>query len=273
MTIAEALRAAAAQLTPISDTARLDAELLMAHCLGLGRSDMLLRHGGDQVPDGFAELIRRRAAHEPVAYIAGVQEFYGREFAVNPAVLIPRADSESVVEAALGVMPPDARVLDLGTGSGALLLTLLAERGDAQGIGIDNSAPALAVAQHNGAALGLECRAQFLCRSWHDTGWADDLGLFDLIISNPPYVERGAQLAPSVVEFEPHTALFAGPDGLDDYTALIPQLRPLLQPEGQTVLEIGAAQADAVSQIADVNGFTWALFHDLAHRPRGLLLR
>src|SRR6188768_2363973 len=128
MTVAEALREAAARLASTSDTARLDTELLMAHALGVSRSDMLLRHMGDPAPEGFAGLVERRAQHEPVAYILGRKEFFGREFRVAPGVLIPRMDSETTVAAALEACPAPASVLDCGVGSGALLLTVLAER-------------------------------------------------------------------------------------------------------------------------------------------------
>ncbi|MED5206862.1 MAG: peptide chain release factor N(5)-glutamine methyltransferase, partial [Pseudomonadota bacterium] len=146
MTVAEALRAAAERLAVTSDTARLDAELLMAHALGASRSDLLLRHMRDGVPDGFAGLVERRAAREPVAHILGEQEFYGLTFRVTPATLIPRGDSETIVSAALECASDAERVLDMGTGSGALLLAFLSECRSADGIGIDASADALAVA-------------------------------------------------------------------------------------------------------------------------------
>lgn len=272
-TIADALRAAAERLAASSDTARLDAEYLMAHALGVSRSDMLLGHQRDGVPVGFDALVERRLAHEPLAYITGVQEFFGRRFIVTPAVLIPRGDSEQVVEAALAPMPEAARVLDCGTGSGALLLTLLAERPQASGVGIDASLGALAVAAANAARLGAADRARIVHADWHQPGWADDLGLFDLVIANPPYVETDAPLAPSVREFEPAQALYAGKDGLDDYRVLIPQLSSLLLPGGVAVLEIGAAQAESVATIAARCGAESELKRDLAGRPRAMILR
>lgn len=273
MTVAEALREAAARLGAVSDTARLDAELLMAETLGISRSDLLLRQTGDAVPDGFEPLVQRRLAHEPVAQILGRKEFYGREFIVGRAVLTPRADSETIVEAALEAVPAPRRVLDLGTGSGALLLTLLAERPESQGIGIDASAAALAVAAVNAEALGVGGRAQMLHRDWNESGWRDGLGCFDLVLANPPYVEEGAQLAPSVIDYEPAAALFAGPEGLDDYRAIVPQLPALLAPDGVAVFEIGPTQADAVAGLAAEAGFTSELRRDLANRPRALILR
>lgn len=272
MTIGQALRDAAHSLESTSDTARLDAEVLMAHALGVTRSDVLLRHMQDAVPAAFAALVARRAGHEPVAYIIGNQEFYGREFAVGPAVLIPRADSETIVAAALEACPKPDRVLDCGVGSGALLLTVLAEAGG-EGIGIDRSAEALAVAQANAQTLGLTDRTSLLQRDWTRPGWSDGLGRFDLILANPPYVEQDAELTPSVRDFEPAGALFAGEDGLDDYSILVPQLADLLSPNGIAVVEIGFTQSDAVRQIAEAAGFSAELHRDLAGRPRALCLR
>lgn len=273
MTIAQALREAALVLAPTSDTARLDAEVLMAHALGVSRSDLLLRHMRDDAPASFAALLARRMACEPVAYICGRQEFYGRDFIVNHEVLIPRGDSETIVEAALaatGSQP--SRVLDCGAGTGALLLTVLAECPAAQGIGIDRSPGAVAVASQNAALLGLQDRARILHRDWHEAGWSDDLGKFDLILANPPYVEDDADLDASVRHFEPARALFAGAEGLDDYQVLIPQLPGLLAKNGIIVLEIGATQAEKVSQIAGKSGFRVKIQNDLASRPRALVL-
>ncbi|MXP48124.1 peptide chain release factor N(5)-glutamine methyltransferase [Altererythrobacter luteolus] len=272
-TVSAALREAASALEGASDTARLDAELLMAEALGMSRSEMLLTGRDRGVPPEFARLLDRRKQHEPVAYILGRQEFYGREFLVNPQVLIPRGDSETLVDAALRNSPPAARILDLGTGSGALLLTLLAELPKASGTGIDASLGAVSVAAANAARLGVADRAHILHADWNAEGWSENLDRFDLIIANPPYVETGAELAPSVRQFEPASALFAGADGLDDYRSLIPQLSNMLTPNGIILLEIGYAQADQVSQIAGLSGYSAELFRDLAHRPRALLLR
>ena len=273
MTVAVALREATARLTETSDTARLDAELLMAHALGVSRSDMLLRHMSDDAPAGFASLVNRRVHREPIAYILGDAEFYGRRLIVTPDVLIPRGDSECVVEAALAVAPDSGRALDMGTGSGALLITLLAERPSLVGVGIDASLSALSVAAANAARLGVVERTHMLRADWHEHGWSDDVGQFDLIIANPPYVETTAQLDPDVRNFEPASALFAGEEGLDDYRAIIPQLRQLLTEGGAAVLEIGASQAAQVTNIAEKNGFSAELRCDLAGRPRALILR
>lgn len=267
------MRAAAEHLSETSDTARLDAELLMAEALGVSRSELLLRHTGDVVPPSFAKLVRRRASHEPVAHILGHQDFYGRSFLVTPDVLIPRGDSETLIEAALGILHGGGRVLDCGTGSGALLLTLLAERSALEGVGTDISPRALEVAAANTSRLGVEGRARMLHLDWRAAGWSRGLGRFELVIANPPYVETGADLEPSVRDFEPATALFAGEDGLDDYRILIPQLPRLLAPGGAAILEIGSAQADSVSDLARACGFDVTLRRDLAHRPRALVLQ
>lgn len=279
MTVGEAIRAAAERFAPVSDTARIDAELLMAHTLGVSRSDLLLRHMRDPVPEGFNALVERRARHEPVAYITGWTEFYGRRFDVGPGVLIPRQDSEVLIDAALELVPDPRRVLDLGTGSGALLFTILLERPKAAGIGIDASLDAIEIALDNGIGFDAEHHLlddrdwQLFQRDWRKPGWADDLGTFDLVLCNPPYVEDDAALDRQVREWEPASALFAGPDGLDDYRILIPQLRALMNESALAVLEIGANQADAVNALATGEGFTTALRHDLAGRPRALILR
>lgn len=272
-TVAEALREAAARLAATSDTARLDAELLMAQALGVSRSDLLLRHMQDAVPESFAAMIERRGLHEPVAYILGRKEFFGREFLVAPGVLIPRMDSETTVAAALEAVPEPGRVLDCGVGSGALLLSVLAEKRGAEGVGIDRSTQALMIASANATQLGLANRARLERRDWSEPGWADTLGKFDLVLANPPYVEDDAPIEPDVRSWEPEGALFAGPEGLDDYRVLIPQLPGLLAEGGAAVLEIGAAQDRQVADIARACGFAPELHRDLAGRPRALVLR
>lgn len=270
MTVGEALREATARLG--TDWGRDEAEMLMAHALGVSRSAMLLGRMRDPAPGAFAAMLDRRLAHEPVAHILGQTEFYGRSFIVTPDVLIPRADSEATLLAALEAGPTPDRILDCGTGSGCLLLSLLAERTNALGVGIDRSEAALAVAARNADALGLRDRAELRAADWTQPGWADDLGTFDLVIANPPYVEDHAELDPSVRDHEPAGALFAGPEGLDDYRVLIPQLPVLLAPEGIAVVEIGWRQPEAVSAIAEEAGFSATLRHDLAGRPRALTL-
>jgi release factor glutamine methyltransferase len=272
MTVAEALREAARRLEAVSDTARLDAELLMAAALKTTRSEMLLRHTAEPGPGTFGALIERRLTHEPVAYILGRQEFYGREFLVTRDVLIPRADSETTLDAALRAQTGARRVLDLGVGSGALLLSYLAENPASEGTGIDRSPEALAVAADNAERFGLAARCDLRMADWRQPAWAEGLGTFDLVLANPPYVEDDAELDPSVRDHEPAGALFAGPEGLDDYRILLPQLPFLLAPQGTAVIEIGASQAATVGALAEAAGFTAVLHNDLALRPRAFVL-
>lgn len=276
MTIADALREAAHALAAISDTPRLDAELLMAEALGTDRGAMLLNRTRDDVPPGFAPLLDRRMNHEPVAYIIGRQDFWTLTLGVSPAVLVPRADSETLIEAAIAAFPDcaPARILDLGTGSGALLLAALSHWPQAHGVGVDASESALAVARDNAVSCGLSDRARMLHGDWRTHGWQDALGgPFDLVLANPPYVETDATLARQVSEHEPHSALFAGADGMDDYRILVPALSALLAPGGVAVFEIGATQRNAVGTLATASGYDAECRQDLAGHDRALILR
>jgi release factor glutamine methyltransferase len=211
--------------------------------------------------------------HEPVAYITGSQAFWDLDLAVTPDVLIPRADSETLIEMAVesfaGLQKP-TRILDLGTGSGALLLACLSAFPGAVGIGMDASAAALVVAASNGKRLGFETRSQWLRESWRDAQWAAELGRFDLILCNPPYIETDADLMPMVAEYEPHCALFAGADGLDDYRILMPYIPALLAEGGVAIFEIGHTQAQSVSDLASNAGLSTEMRRDLAGKPRAL---
>lgn len=276
LTIADALREAAQALEAVSDTPRLDAELLMADALGTDRGQVLLLRTRDPVPAGFAERLARRQAHEPVAYITGRQDFWTLTLAVSPAVLIPRSDSETLIDAALDALAgrAPARILDLGTGSGALLLAALSEFPRATGIGIDASEPALAIARANAVATGMADRAQMVQGDWRVQGWTAALpGPFDLIVANPPYIEADAALAPQVRAHEPHSALFAGAEGLDDYRLIIPALPALLTDGGVAILEIGASQRAPVSAMASAHGYDVQCRRDLAGHDRALILR
>ncbi len=264
-----ALTNAAALLVPVSDTPRLDAELLMAHALGVSRETLLLGHLDDDVPNGFGPLLARRQSHEPLAYITGSRDFWTISLAVAPGVLIPRPDSETLIEAAVGYFGADGpkRILDLGTGSGALLLAALSEWPSATGLGIDASPAALVIAQENAAKLGLVERAHFLPGNWAE-GIEES---FDLILCNPPYIETGANLPEQVRDYEPPTALFAGVDGLDDYRELIPHLPARLAPGGMIALEIGFAQANSVSGLFRASGLYPQVRQDLGSRDRAIL--
>ena len=252
-----------------SATPRLDAELLMAHALGVSHQDLLLKHLGDPAPACFDALVERRLAHEPVAYITGSRGFWTVEIGVGPGVLVPRADSETLIEAAVAHFAGTAgpgRVLDLGTGPGTLLLAALAEWPEAHGLGIDASERALQYAEDNAIDLEMDERARFKLGDWAD-GLA---GQFDLILCNPPYIGTAEELGPEVREHEPSSALFAGADGLDDYRRIIPDLSRLLAPGGIAVVEIGWTQGQAVSALMRGAGLDPVLHHDLGGRPRAL---
>jgi release factor glutamine methyltransferase len=270
-TVAAALSGAAARLAATSETPRLDAELLMAAALRTTRQDLLLRCIGDPAPKAFEPMIARRLAHEPVAYITGRRGFWTIELEVGPGVLIPRPDSETLIEAALehfGDRSPQ-HILDLGTGPGTLLLAALDQWPDATGLGIDGSDEALAFARRNTTRLGLEARAELRFGEWA-RGIAET---FDLVLCNPPYVETGAELPPDVRDWEPHAALFAGADGLDSYRTLAPQIAPRLLPGGVACFEIGAGQAEAAGALFEAEGLSVSVRKDLAGRDRCLLLR
>lgn len=268
-----ALAAAATRLGAASATPRLDAELLMAHALGISREALLLGRLDDPAPDAFAALVDRRLAHEPVAYITGRRAFWTIELEVGPGVLVPRPDSETLIEAALAHFhahsgdPQPSRVLDLGTGPGTLLLAALAEWPQATGLGIDASDTALGYARRNAERLGLADRAQFRRGDWA----AGVEERFDLVLANPPYIGTNEALPPDVRDHEPAGALFAGADGLDAYRAIAPDLPRLLAPGGVAVLEIGAAQAAAVAMLVEAQGLAATLRHDLAGRPRAII--
>lgn len=271
MKAGSALHAAAGRLSAISDTPRLDAELLMAHALGVSREEMLLRHLHDPAPPAFEPFLARRSAGEPVAYITGTRDFWTIALEVGPGVLIPRPDSETLIEAAAAHFGADGptTILDLGTGPGTLLLAALAQWPRAAGLGIDASDQALAYARRNAERLGLAARADFRLGDWTD-GLS---GPFDLILCNPPYVESGAELPRDVKEWEPAEALFAGVDGLDAYRRLAPAIGPLLAPGGIACIELGAGQRDAVEALFADEGLAVTSRKDLAGVDRCLIAK
>jgi release factor glutamine methyltransferase len=274
LSVAHALREGAARLAAAGvDSARREARLLLAHALGVQPAELLVRDM--PVPTGgFDALVARRAAREPLALITGRKDFWSLTFAVSHDTLVPRADSETLIDAALAVLPArDAvrRVLDLGTGTGCLLLAALHEFPAAFGIGVDRVPSASALAHRNAVTLGLAGRARFLCGDWATALAAQ----FDLVLCNPPYVPaaEATTLMPEVALHEPASALFGGTDGLDAYRAIIPALPEVLAPGGVAILEIGDGQAPAVAAQAEARGFAAVPRADLAGIARALVLR
>ena len=254
------------------DTPVLDARLLLQAAAGISREDLIL--GPDRFLTAeqlsrFESFLARRERHEPVSRILGEREFYGRVFTVTPATLDPRPDTETIIEAALAMMPKGARLLDLGTGTGAIAITLLAERPDSSGVATDISPAALAVAGENAARLGVADRLVLKEGIW----FGPVTGAFDIILSNPPYIPAGdiAALSPDVRNFDPALALSGGTDGLDPYRIIASGAAAHLAARGHVLVEIGAGQADDVTAIFALAGFRAAGRHrDLGGHERCL---
>ena len=238
------------------DSPRREARLLLAHALCVRQEDIVAGHAGlDRASAAkFEALVARRANREPLAYIVGHREFWSLDFKVGPGVLIPRPETEILIDSALRHFPRREAaldVLDLGTGSGCLLLAFLSERPDARGLGIDASAEAITLARENARGLGLVARAQFI-----NSDWAEATGDYDAIFVNPPYVRNSDidALEPDVARYEPRAALSGGADGLDCYRKLAPILARRLKPQGFAFVELGQGQAEDVAQIMCAGG-------------------
>ena len=269
--IDRALGDAARQLATASDTARLDSELLMAEALHIDRDRLLLSPPDRKVPKRFWEMVERRKAGEPIAYITGRRAFWNIELHVGPGVLVPRPDSEVLISSAIehfdGTAGPK-RILDLGTGPGTLVLAALDVWPQATGVGVDVSRRTMSYAAANARRLGFETRVKF-----REGNWAERIKeKFDLILCNPPYVPEGAELGAGVREFEPDEALFAGSEGLDAYRALAPELPRLLADGGLAAVEIGHDQAAAVTPLLERDGLRARVAQDFGGRDRVLLL-
>ncbi len=272
-TIAEAIRNGALRLRGIADNPRLECRVLLAHALGLTQND-LVRDPSRRIDTAcFETLLARRLTREPIALIVRNREFWSMDFKVSAATLIPRADSETLIQVALahhaGRVPPE-RIIDLGTGTGCLLLALLREFPTAFGIGLDVVPAAASLARANADRLGLAHRAAFLCGDWTNSL----RGRFDLVVANPPYVAAGdiASLMPEVQRHEPRSALDGGVDGYDAYRAILPRLPALLKPDGVAIVELGAGQADTVTALARKAGLRASLHLDLAGIERVMVL-
>jgi release factor glutamine methyltransferase len=256
------------------ESPRTEARLLYAHALGVRRDDTL---SADLTPTpeqsaAFAAMVTRRAAREPFAYVTGRKEFWSLDFLVGPGVLVPRPDTETLIEEALRVIPDrntPLAIADLGTGSGALLIAALKEYPQAAGLGLDSSAEALGYAKRNVFAHDLSERAKLRLDDWGAV--PDDS--FDLVFSNPPYIPSAeiATLDPEVSHFEPRAALDGGPDGLEAYRALAVLLPRMLKKGGRAILEIGAGQA--VEPVFAGSGLrVVGIVPDLGGIPRAVLL-
>ena len=269
--VARALADATRQLSQTSDTARLDAELLMAEALHIDRDRLLLNPPDREPPKRFLAMVKRRSKGEPIAYITGRRAFWNIELHVGPGVLIPRPDSEVLIASALehfdGTAGP-RRILDLGTGPGTLLLAALDLWPEATGIGVDSSRRALSYAAANSRRLGFEKRAKLKIGDWAEA--IDEK--FDLVLCNPPYVAEDEPLGAGVVEYEPEEALFAGPEGLESIRRLAPEIPRLLVPGGLAAVEIGAAQGGAALELLRRDGLDGRIVPDLAGRDRAVLL-
>ncbi len=268
MTVHDILLEAATQIQ------RRDAELLLAHTLYQQRTWLLAHPEAELTPqqrDTFESLINRRASGEPLQYLTGTQEFFGLDFRVTPAVLIPRPETEHLVEAVLAWSQSQnkaLRILDIGTGSGAIAIALAANQPSAEIIATDISPTALALASNNAVHLGFSDRIRFL-ESDLFSALDTDEGEFDAIVSNPPYIPITdvLTLQREVVDHEPHTALFAGDEGLDIYHRLLPAARTRLREGGLLALEIGFGQSNALTQLLA----TWSnvqFINDYAGIPR-----
>lgn len=277
-TVAALLAEAAAALRAAGiERPRAEALILIEAATGRDRARLVANAGAPVAPADAGrarDLAARRAAREPMAYVLGRAEFWSLPFAVGPGALVPRADTETLVEAALRAFPDAARplrVLDLGVGSGCLLLTLLRHFREARGVGTDASPRALAWARANAERLGVGRRLTLL-----RTEWARGVdGPFEVVASNPPYIPTGEidGLQPEVARFEPRLALDGGPDGLDAYRAILPDLPRLLAPDGAAFLEIGQGQGAALTALAAVEGLDGRLHRDLSGIARCLELR
>ena len=268
-TVAETLKIAARSLAPHSESPRLDAELLLGKVLGVGRSRLIVNAGetiAEEVLHRYRHLVDRRMHGAPVAYLTGAREFWSMNLKITSAVLVPRPETEILVERALALFDAESRrsILDLGTGSGAIALAIASERPHARVTGADISPAALRVARDNARALSLP---QVM---WREGSWFEAVPgeRFDMVIANPPYIAAGDP-ALAALTAEPALALSSGPTGLEALTAIIEQAGSHLEPGGHLLLEHGSGQAADVARLLERRGFTGVCsYNDFSGNPR-----
>ncbi len=252
-----------------------EAKLLLAHILMCAPAKLMAQTVRPEQAAQFHRMVDRRVRHEPFAYITGTRGFWTLDLEVTPATLIPRPDTETLIDAALahvGDRRAPLDILDLGTGTGAILIALLSELPNATGQGVDVSREALSIAERNALRAGVGIRARFAISSW----WSHVSGSFDLIVSNPPYIPSAdiAGLEPDVRDFEPHLALDGGPDGLAAYRAIATLAPARLNPGGALLAEVGLGQAPDVAAIFAAAGLSDTdIRHDLAGKARVVIAR
>jgi release factor glutamine methyltransferase len=284
LSLSNLLKSAQAQLKKQNiETAALDARILLQAVTGWSEADLILKADDTlsaQMQEVFKKLLLRRLNHEPVARIIGTREFYGLDLALSPATLEPRCDSETLVDAVLSwsedtsLNTQPCQILDLGTGTGALLLAILANRPKWQGLGVDLSWQACQTAQHNAQKHGLDTRCAFVNSSWCTALKPEPA--FDIIVSNPPYIPSSTidSLNKNVKDYDPMLALDGGEDGLDAYRLILQDARHHLKPDGMLFLEIGFDQKDPISTLILSEAYDMLqIYNDLSQWPRVLRLK
>ncbi len=246
-----------------------EASMLICHFCGINQAELLLRHNEDFASSELTAAVKKRAEHYPLQYILGYWDFFHETYRVNESTLIPRPDTEKLVELAVQLLPSGARIIDLCTGSGCIAISTLATRHDCRAVAVDLYPDTLSVARENAERNGVGERLGFVCADVLDGTFMQELGKFDCILSNPPYIEsRQIPLLDEELTFEPQAALDGGNDGLDFYRTIIAEYPKYLNEGGSMLLEIGADQAHAVSAIAASVGLRCEIFKDYGGRDR-----
>lgn len=251
-----------------------EASMLICHFCGINKADLLLRHDEDFSSSELDEAVAKRCKHYPLQYILGYWDFFHETYRVTENTLIPRQDTEKLVELAIRLIPENARMIDLCTGSGCVAISTLAARKDCRAVAVDLFPETLDIARENAERNGVGDRAGFICKDVLDPSFMSELGTFDCIISNPPYIEtQQIPLLDEELSFEPEAALDGGDDGLDFYRVIISEYRSYLNKDGIMLLEIGCDQARSVSAIAASAGMRCEIFKDYGGNDRVAFLK